>query len=54
MSVLFSSRGMIVEHWRGEQQLEDLVNTESYSYDNPVTYRHVTFFDFVFLLQHVS
>ena len=38
---LSTGRGMIVEHYRGGQKLPDLVNTDSYSYDSPVTLLYV-------------
>jgi len=36
----YLGRGFVMEHWRGEEKLEDLVNTTSYSYDNPIGYRY--------------
>ena len=44
-------RGFIVEHWRGEERLDDLVNVESYAYDSPTSYEWVSFyFLYCFLL----
>ena len=36
-------RRFILEHWRGEERLDDLVNEESYAYDNPISYMWVFF-----------